>query len=66
MRGKWAPLGPRPKGHRVLKEVELSDGRVVQFEVLVIDPPEEALRPGPRKVRPMTDGGGRVSRFGNS
>lgn len=58
-------VGPRPTGKRVLKEVELSNGRVILFEVLVIDPPEPAK--GPRQARPKTDGdGGRVSIRGGS
>jgi len=41
MKRGFQPVGPRPGGERVLKKVTLPDGQEIEFEVLVIDKPDE-------------------------
>jgi len=46
----FKPIGERPGGTYVMKEVILSDGTKIMFNVLVIDPPNS--EPGPDAVNP--------------
>jgi hypothetical protein len=66
MRG-FKPIGERPTGKRVLRRVKLSDGKVIEFEVFVADPPVDQFFDN--KVQAKTavdhDGYGRVPRRGS-